>query len=88
MKPGQGRDLLGYCWFAGKPRGDVIHYRLPWRSAKYLDSIIDEAFEDTFECGVYKSYPSFPKQRAGPLELAGFRAHAPCKSNNAGAHCS
>jgi transposase len=75
QKPGQGKCLLGYFWIAGEPRSDVIYHWHPGRGAKYLKSIIDENFEGTLQCDAYKAYPSFQKQRAGPLELAGCWAH-------------
>lgn len=75
LRPGAGKCPLGYFWIAGEPREDVIYHWHPGRGAKCLDAIIDENFEGTLQCDAYKSYQSFKKQRAGPVELAGCWAH-------------
>lgn len=75
LQPGAGKTGQGYFWVTSVPDGDVIYHWYPGRGAKYLKKIIDESFDGTLQCDAYKAYPSFQKQRAGPLELAGCWAH-------------
>jgi len=76
LQPGAGKCGQGYFWVTSVPYGDVIYHWYPGRGAKYLNKIIGEDFTGSLQCDAYKSYPSFQKQRAGPLRLAGCWAHA------------
>ena len=76
LQPGAGKCAQGYFWVTSVPAGDAIYHWYPGRGAKYLNQIIGEGFTGSLQCDGYKSYPSFQKQRASPLELAGCWAHA------------
>lgn len=75
LQPGAGKCGTGYFWVTSVPAADVIYHWYPGRGAKYLKEIIDENFTGSLQCDAYKAYPSFQKQRAGPLEIAGCWAH-------------
>lgn len=76
LNPGKGKASQGYFWVTSQPHGDVIYHWHPGRGTNCIHGIIDEDFSGTLQCDGYKAYPSFQKQRAGPLELAGCWAHA------------
>lgn len=75
LSPGTGKAPKGYLWVSNDPQGDVIYHFHRGRGAKCLHKIIQPAFGGTVQCDGYKAYPSFQKQRAGPLELVACWAH-------------
>ncbi|MDP0497733.1 MAG: transposase [Verrucomicrobiota bacterium JB024] len=52
------------------PGGDVIYHWQPDRSAERLQRIVAKDFTGTLQCDGYAAYPSFIKQRDGPIEQA------------------
>lgn len=75
LKPGAGKAPQGYLWVSSVPSSDVIYHWHAGRAAGCLHELIDEKFNGILQCDGYSAYPSFQKQRAGPLELAGCWAH-------------
>lgn len=76
LDPGKGKTGKGYFWVTSEPDGDVLFHWHAGRSANCLLQTIDADFKGTLQCDGYKAYPSFQKQRAGPVQLAGCWAHA------------
>ena len=76
LSPGAGKAAQGYFWVTSKPYGDAIYHWHPGRGAACIHKIMEKSFAGTLQCDGYKAYPSFQKQREGPIQLAGCWAHA------------
>lgn len=76
LVPGSGKAPQGYFWVSSAPGGDVIYHWHPGRGAACLDKVLDSQFSGTVQCDGYQAYPSWQKQRDGPVvDLAGCWAH-------------
>lgn len=75
LQPGRGKAPQGYFWVSSVPSHDVIYHWQPGRSTQSLHRVVPVDFAGTIQCDGYAAYPSFTKQRDGPIELAACWAH-------------